>query len=105
MCPSERPFFTSRFLTFPTLSTRLGTREALRDKGVPNLPNLPNLFPHVCAGACRRVCRRMHRQACAHTRAQVTAFTLGRLGRLGKGRGDKGFQLPDLCLTSGRLGT
>lgn len=101
MCLSDRVFF----LTFPTCGSRLGTPQALRHKGVPNLPNLPNLCARVRAGVRVCACRRMHRQACARTRALVMTFMLGRLGRLGTVKGHKEFQLPNLCLTSVRLGT
>ncbi len=101
MCRFDHP----TFLTFPTSATRLGTREALGDKGVPNLPNLPNLFSHVGACAHVRVCRRMHRPVRTHARARLTLFTLGRLGRLGRARRHKAFKVPNLCPTSARLGT
>ena len=101
MCLFERHFF----LTFPTFWPRLGSWKPLQHNGVPNLPNLPNLFPHVCVGAHGRACRRAHPQACAHTRACVTHLTLGRLGRLGRVKRHKGCRVPNLCPTSPRLGT
>ena len=98
MRPSERRFFP----TFPTSAPRLGTREALCHQGVPNLPNLPNLFPSRVRG---RACRRMHTQARARAHTRLSIFTLGRLGRLGTVRRDKGCRVPNLFPTSARLGT
>lgn len=101
MCRFDRLLF----LTFPTLLLRLGARDALGDKGVPNLPNLPNLFSHVCERAHGWACRRMHRPVRTHARVRLTFFTLGRLGRLGRVRRHKACEVPNLCPTSARLGT
>jgi hypothetical protein len=98
MCLSERVFLP----TFPTSPARFGTHAALCHQGFPNLPNLPNLLPSRVRG---RACRRMHTQARARAHAHLTTFTLGRLVRLGTVRRHKGSRVPNLCLTSPRLGT
>ena len=64
----------------------------------PNLPNLPNLLLRVHASERRRG------RTCAYARVQVSRFTLGRLGRLGKASHGAGFRLPNLLRTSVRLG-
>lgn len=98
MCLSER----QNCPTFPTSDPRLGSREALRHKGVPNLPNLPNLFPCARGRACRRVHEGARRPARA--RMRLTHFRLGRLGRLGRGPQDKAFRVPNLWAEVGKVG-
>lgn len=62
----------------------------------------PTYFPAcVCAPAYRRASA----QACVRGRARLPTFTLGRLGRLGRAALDQGFEAPNLCPTSMRLGT
>lgn len=101
MCRCKRLIGAHEFLTFPTFAARLGRLQALRRKGVPNLPNLPHLIlrarAHVCTG--------LGAQACARARVYTTHFRLGRLGRLGTSSARKAFRVPNLFLTSARLGT
>ena len=88
--------------------SRLGSWKPALGLGLPNLPNLPNLFLS-CVHVCTHTCRREGGRAClrARARALTPTFTLGRLGRLGKGSRSAGFQLPNLLptfLTSGQHG-
>jgi hypothetical protein len=88
----------SRVPNLEQVGQRLGTRKPAWLLRFPNLPNLPNLCVRVrvreCAGA----------GGCAHTRAQVTTFMFGRLGRLGRARLDKALRLPNLFPTLGKVG-
>jgi hypothetical protein len=66
---------------------RLGTLNTAWIGRVPNLPNVPNLFPPV------------YTHTRAHTRAHMTQYTLGRLGRLGSSSIGAGSSLPNLLPT------
>lgn len=81
-CPSQ---------PVPNLGREVGKRKPLRGKGVPNLPNLPNLCPCVCGRARVRTRLRARPRASAHDQIKKT---LGRLGRLGRGRWGKALNFP-----------
>lgn len=79
------------FPTFLTYVQRLGTLKPAWAGLLPNLPNLPHLFPtHTCAGVRTRVRVRAH-----------TSFNyrLGRLGRLGRTSRYAALEVPNLLPT------
>ena len=87
------------------VGSRLGSWKPAPVLGLPNLPNLPNLFlprVHVHTRTCRCVGGWACLRACA--RPLTPTFTLGRLGRLGRGSSSAGFQLPNLLPTFLTLG-
>jgi hypothetical protein len=84
-CRSDRSL---RGPNLPNLHFEVGKVSPLIFKRFPNLPNLPTLF-----------------FARAHTRVREIQKTLGRLGRLGRGRQEKGSRFPTSKPRLGRLGT
>lgn len=73
--------------SLPSLRFEVGKDSPLIFRWFPSLPNLPSLF-----------------FARAPTRVREIEKTLGRLGRLGRGRQDKAFRLPTSKQRLGRLG-
>ena len=79
----------------PSLSKKVGKREAFSCAVLPNLPNLPNLFQDS------------RTRAHARTRAYVCVKNkkyLGKVGKVGNKQQRRGFWLPNLNSEVGKVG-